>query len=639
VCGIAGLVGLRPVNRDTVRAMTDLLTHRGPDDHGYWTSASSKVSFGHRRLSIIDTSSAGRQPMVKDDTVITYNGELYNYIELRTRLQAEGVKFQSLSDTEVVLEAYRQWGPSCLSEFNGMFAFAIYDETQKLLFCARDRFGEKPFFYAFKDGFFGFASEYKSLLNLEGISREFDQLRLFRFLEDPSVGLDDSETTLFPSINQLLPAHSLTLDLESFDLETRRYWTPEFDPRVAGMDQREIERTFRDLLTDSVRLRMRSDVPVGSCLSGGLDSSSVVGLIKEDTEVPATYAAFTGRFEGTDNDEWVWAKEVVDKYNITSHVTRPDADGFLHNLPSFMWHNELPVGSTSQYAQWCVFRLAKEKGVTVLLDGQGADELLGGYEQYFTHYLNARADDISTSELNAERRSIRERYPQALLSASQSWGQSLPDGLRHLLARATGKGSDFKFGLTRGLAKVLNSSPPEAFSLPEHLNQLTAALWRESLHTHLPVLLRYGDRNSMAHSEEVRLPFCDHRIAEFTLSLRPEALMGDTQTKRVLRGAMNGILPDTIRDRWNKQGFLPPQDLWFQQGLGSRTREIIESKDFQQSGVWQVSWWRQVLKRFDAGEYHLASMLWRPFMEQAWREHFLGAVKRRATLPVFAEPT
>ena len=204
----------------------------------------------------------------------------------------------------------------------------------------------------------------------------------------------------------------------------------------------------------------------------------------------------------------------------------------------------------------------------------------------------------------------------------------IPAGsLRHLLARITGKGSDFKFGLAPDLAARLISRTSPLPPPPPHLHPLTRALWRESHHTHLPVLLRYGDRNSMAHSEEVRLPFCDHRLAEFTLSLPPEALMGDTQTKRVLRGAMKGILPEPIRKRWNKQGFLPPQALWFRQALRDETRDIIESREFQDSGLWQRSWWRHVLKRFDNGEDHLASMLWRPFIEHSWRQHFLQRIQ------------
>ena len=637
MCGIAGLAGRRPVNEDTVHKMTDLLVHRGPDDCGYWRSSNGTICLGHRRLSIIDTSAAGHQPMVKDPTVITYNGELYNYLELRARLQAEGVSFTSSSDTEVILEAYRMWGDQCLNEFNGMFAFALYDADRDLLFCARDRFGEKPFLYSLQKEAFAFASEYKSLLNLEGVSQEIDPFKLLIFLDNPSVGLDDEEETVFPAIKQLLPAHSLTLNLKDFSVTTMQYWTPKLDTRISTCSQGEIEDAFSDLLTDSVRIRMRSDVPVGSCLSGGLDSSSIVGLIQEKMEAPAAYAAFTGRFEDTPSDEWEWAKEVLGKYRITSHVTNPDVDGFLAELPDFLWHNELPVGSTSQFAQWSVFRLAKEHGVTVLLDGQGADELLGGYEQYFSAYLAALAETQTPAQVKQEANAIRTRYPLALLSPTQSLGQSLPGSLRHLLARITGKGSDFKFGLAPDLASRLitrtSSLPPP----PPHLHPLTKALWQESHHTHLPVLLRYGDRNSMAHSEEVRLPFCDHRLAEFTLSLPPEALMGDTQTKRVLRGAMKGILPEPIRKRWNKQGFLPPQSLWFRQALRDQTRDIIESREFQDSGLWQRSWWRHVLKRFDNGEDHLASMLWRPFIEHAWRQHFLQRIQDSAPLRLFQE--
>ena len=637
MCGITGLAGRRPVNENTVHKMTNLLFHRGPDDCGYWRSSNGTICLGHRRLSIIDTSAAGHQPMLKDPTVITYNGELYNYLELRARLQAEGVRFISSSDTEVVLEAYRMWGDQCLNEFNGMFAFALYDADRDLLFCARDRYGEKPFLYCLQKEAFAFASEYKSLLNLEGVSQEIDPFRLLTFLDNPSVGLDDEGATVFPAIKQLLPAHSLTLNLKDFSITTKQYWSPKLDTRISTCSQGEIEEAFSDLLTDSVRIRMRSDVPVGSCLSGGLDSSSIVGLIQEKMEAPGAYATFTGRFGGTSNDEWEWAKEVVGKYGITSHVTHPDVYGFLAELPDFLWHNELPVGSTSQFAQWSVFRLAKEHGVTVLLDGQGADELLGGYEQYFSAYLAALSETQTPAQITQEASAIRTRYPLALLSPTQSLGQALPGSLRHLLARITGKGSDFKFGLAPDLAERLISRTSSLPPPPPHLHPLTRVLWRESHHTHLPVLLRYGDRNSMAHSEEVRLPFCDHRLAEFTLSLPPEALMGDTQTKRVLRGAMRGILPEPIRKRWNKQGFLPPQALWFRQALLDETRDIIESREFQDSGLWQRSWWRHVLKRFDNGEDHLASMLWRPFIEHSWRQHFLQRIQASSPLRLFQE--
>ena len=575
--------------------------------------------------------------MTKDHAVITYNGELYNYLELRVRLQAEGVSFISSTDTEVVLEAYRNWGERCLNEFNGMFAFAIYDGDKDLLFCARDRFGEKPFLYSLQNEAFAFASEYKSLLNLEGISQEFDHCKLITFLDNPSVGLDDATETVFPAIKQLLPAHSLTLTLRDFSLTTRRYWTPKLNTNISTYSQRQIEEEFSDLLTDSVRLRMRSDVPVGSCLSGGLDSSSIVGIIHEKMSAPANYATFTGRFEGTRSDEWEWAKQVVGKYGIESHITHPGVDEFLAELPDFIWHNELPVGSSSQFAQWNVFRLAKEHGVTVLLDGQGADELLGGYEQYFSAYLTALANTQTHSQIKREATAIRARYPQALLSSTQSLGRSLPASLRHLIARITGRGSDFKFGLTPNLASQLNSRVSSLPLPPPHLHPLTEALWRESHHTNLPVLLRYGDRNSMAHSEEVRLPFCDHRLAEFALSLPPEALMGNTQTKRVLRGAMRGILPEPIRTRWSKQGFLPPQALWFRKALRNETRDIIESREFRDSGLWQQSWWRNVLKRFDNGEGHLASMLWRPFIEHTWRLYFLQRIQDRTSLPLFQE--
>ncbi|MBI3444157.1 MAG: asparagine synthase, partial [Magnetospirillum sp.] len=290
-------------------------------------------------------------------------------------------------------------------------------------------------------------------------------------------------------------------------------------------------------------------------------------------------------------------------------------------LPAFLWANELPVNSTSQYAQYCVFRLAAEQGITVLLDGQGADELLGGYEQYFGPYLAAG--------MGAEEGAIRARYPQALDSGATGLKRRLPPGVKRLLARISGRGSDPALGLAPGLFDGAQGlSPPEGF------DPLHGALFRDSFQGHLPTLLRYGDRNSMAHSREVRLPFCDHRLAELAFSLPPSLLMGGAQTKRLLRESMRGILPEPIRTRWNKQGFLPPQDLWLQGGLGRLAEEIIQSPDFAGRGLWNVGWWRAVLGRFQAGETALAWTLWRPLVTESWLTHVLARLESMPRLPV-----
>ncbi|MEE2761564.1 MAG: asparagine synthase (glutamine-hydrolyzing) [Pseudomonadota bacterium] len=630
MCGIAGLIGNRRVKEQSVADMTRMLAHRGPDDSGLWTSDDGHAVLGHRRLSVLDTSSAGHQPMLRGDFVITYNGEIYNYIELAERLKSEGARITSECDTEVLLAAYEHWGPACLDELNGMFAFAILDTRRKVLFCARDRMGEKPFLFTASRDHFAFASEFKSLLALESISGDYDQTRLLRFLYRPSQGLDSDLETLFDGISQLPAAHALTLNLENLEHRIERYWDIAPDADLATLGEQEAQKRFRDLLINAINIRMRSDVAQGSCLSGGLDSTTIVCAARRLLGPDSTYDTFSGIFPGSDADEETWARIAANTAATRCHWTEPSVEGFLEDLPEFMWYNELPVGSASQYAQWCVFRLAKANDITVLLDGQGADELLGGYEQYFEAYLAERGNQ------DGERAKIEARYPMALAKPDQKLKSMLPNSLRHLASRIIGTGSDFSFGLKPAAARVLYAALPTGSHGAEKFRPLTAALYTDYCHHHLPVLLRYGDRNSMAHSREVRLPFCDHRLAEFVLSLSAGTLMGGAQTKRLLRGAFREELPIQIRERWNKQGFLPPASLWFQGRLGTHLRDIIHERAFAESDIWNAGWWRRALDRFEGGESHLADVLWRPLVENAWHTYFLKRARDLPKLPLFA---
>jgi asparagine synthase (glutamine-hydrolysing) len=623
MCGIAGLCAPRPIRPAALAAMVGTMTHRGPDDDGQWVSGDGRVGLGHRRLAILDISAAGHQPMARDGLMIVFNGEIYNFRELRDELTALGEVFLSTSDTEVMLAAYTQWGPAFVTRLNGMFAFAILDSARRRLFCARDRYGEKPFLFAATAGFFAFASEYKALLALAGVDRGIDEHRVLSYLVDTAHGLDDGRDTAFRGIKQMLPGETLTLDLDSLDWRIDSYWRLLAQPGGSDVPFPKAVEHFRELLSDSVALRLRSEVPVGSCLSGGLDSSAIVCLARGQLPAETPYNVFTGRFPGTSADEWALAELTVRATGSQSHITIPTAEGFLADLPHFMWMNELPVGSTSQYAQYCVFRCAAETGVTVLLDGQGADEILGGYEQYFRHYLAS----LPPQRRRAEAAHIRQRYPAALPSPRQALSRMMPDRLRRGLALALGGGSDVMFGISRD---ALAAHPRRPQPEPGLGHPLADALRHDSFVGHLPALLRYGDRNSMAHSREVRLPFCDHRLAEFVLSLPPDALMGDTQTKRLLRESMRGILPEAVRANWPKRGFRPPQELWFTGALSGVITALIEDPSFAASGWWQTQWWRSVLKRFHAGETHLAWVLWRPFIAHAWQRHFVDRIRALA---------
>jgi asparagine synthase (glutamine-hydrolysing) len=580
-------------------------------------------------LSILDLSDTGAQPMVDDtgDFVITFNGEIYNYIEVRAELLALGVRFRSTSDTEVIVEAYKRWGDDCLARLNGMFAFAIFDRPKGTLFCARDRYGEKPFLYSAQPNRFVFASEYKALLQHPAISLDHDEWRLVRAAHNASTGLDAERQTVFDAIQQLLPGEAMEVDIATLRRRCWRYWRVTPGPVREVHDEREVFAEFRDLLIDSVRLRLRSDVPVGSCLSGGLDSSAIVCIVRRLLGDDAPYNTFTGRFPGTSADEWAYARQVVDATGVRSHVVEPGVDRFIRELPAFMWHNELPVGSTSQFAQWCVFQLAQEHGVTVLLDGQGADESLGGYEQYFARYVEALREGGDAARLARELPLIRERYPLALTPPARALRDRLPFPVRRWLSSHLRIGSSLLYGVRPDVARRLTHE--NAAPRTPGFDALASALEQDSFGRYLTTLLRYGDRNSMAHSREVRLPFCDHRLAEFIFRLPPHLLMGDIQTKRLLRESMRGIIPEAIRTRWNKQGFRPPQDSWFKsKALLALVRRTLNRSSFTHSPYWVSSWWLQALARIEAGETGLAWTVWEPFIIEQWREHFLEPLQR-----------
>lgn len=620
MCGIAGIIARSSINPNALVRMAGLQRHRGPDEQNTWLDERGRIGFAHTRLSILDLSPGGRQPMrhPSGDTVLCFNGEIYNYRELAARLRAEGVELTSQSDTEVLLAAYRAWGERFLGELNGMFAFALYDAKRRRLICARDRFGEKPFLFSAQDGFFAFSSEYKALLALTEIDDRANIARALQFMVWNANGLDDERQTAFPAIRQLLPGERLILDTDTLDFEIARYWTLTPDPDATQLDLKDATARFRALLSDSVQLRLRSDVPVGSCLSGGLDSGSIVCLAREHLGPDVPYHTFSGRFPGTAADEGPYIDEVASATQATVHTIEPTPDNLVEEIASFIWHNELPVSSSSQYAQWCVFRRAREDGIIVLLDGQGGDELLGGYEQYFRAYCAEAGVSLQ------ERADIETRYPLALPSARQRFSESLPAGSRLLLSRLLGRGSNFLYGVSDAMARQVAVPPTPAAGA---FDGLKGALFNDAFHTVLPTLLRYGDRNSMAHSVEVRLPFCDHRIAEFVFALPSGHLMGGMQTKRILREAMRGILPEPVRTRWNKQGFVPPQTVWLRRGLLESVEACINDPAFRHRGYWNPAWWHKAAARFRAGDDSLAAPLWKVYVADAWQRHFLERVQ------------
>jgi len=540
MCGIAGILKFddEPVSKQVLQKMTDAIAHRGPDGEGHWLNLKCNIGLGHRRLSIIDLSENGKQPMqyANERYTITFNGEIYNYIELKEQLLKSGYTFHSDSDTEVLLALYDLKKEKCLQDLDGMFAFAIWDEKEQQLFCARDRFGEKPFHYYHDTNSFVFASEIKQFW-ATGTEKVVDSKRLLRFIEFGIIEEPDNVTgTFYEKIERLDAAHYLTVDAKG-KLKITRYWDIDLNTLpYTGTIERAAER-FLELFTDSIRLRLRSDVPVGSSLSGGLDSSSIVMLIDALKGKELKQNTFSARFKNFAKDEGVHIEAVVKACkNVEVHYTWPDQEYFETVFDKVTYHQDEPYGSASIVAQYAVMELARKNNVTVLLDGQGADEELAGYIPYYHTYLD---------QLFYSNPSLYKKERNAYLKFHE---QAIP---YHSLANS----ETLRMKLGRYKRQLLKQEMP-------YKNQLNINLKNSTTKTGLKELLRYADRNSMAHSREVRLPFLSHKLVEFIFSLPDSFKLNNGWTKFVLRKAMAPTLPDSICWRVDKIGYEPPQKNW-----------------------------------------------------------------------------
>ena len=624
MCGILALISRDSIDTAALAAATAAVRHRGPDDEGYVLLADGmdplmlggedtqggavvtrlapgvvhagaragggwSAALGHRRLSIIDLSTGGHQPMCTADRRcwITYNGEVYNYLELRDELRALGFTFTSESDTEVILASYRAWGPKCLERFNGMFAFVIVDLAARRVFAARDRFGVKPLYYWFSpQGMIALASEIKQFSMLPGWRAVLNGQRAYDFL---NWGLfDHSDETLFDGVFQLRGGEAVTLDLDRLAvtprgrLPTSRWY--ELRPGRFGGSLEEAGAEFRRLLTDSVRLRLRADVSVGSCLSGGLDSSAIVCLansLLRQSGSSARQKTFTAGAATKELDEREFAEEVVRATGVDAHYVEPGADQLFDMLGRMTWHQDEPFGSTSVYAQWQVFRLAAENGIKVMLDGQGADEQLAGYHSFFSPHFGVLLRGPRWLALRRELTAAREMHGYSLVwGLQQVLNNILPEPLRQPLRRLAGRAAararwlDLERLGAAAHDPFLLAGNAKARSVREmSLAQVTA--------TSLPMLLHWEDRNSMAHSVEARVPFLDYRLVEFVLGLPDVYKLEGGVTKRVLREAMRGVLPEKVRTRMDKIGFATAEEDWLRTqqpgAFRSAMREAVDA--------------------------------------------------------------
>lgn len=555
MCGIAGIVNKtgQLVDGAVLQKMTDRVSHRGPDGSGF--QICGKVGLGHRRLAIIDLRQAASQPMHSWDGTysIVFNGEIYNYIEVREDLTKIGHRFRTESDTEVLLEAYAEWGPACLDRFNGMWAFAIQDRLRNLLFCSRDRFGVKPFYYIDSNILFAFGSEIKQLLDFLP-SRTANAEILSTFL---MTGMTEySEHTFFNGVRRLVGGHNLTFDLRTNIARIERYYRPKATD-LRGTTEWELEERFFSTMSRSVELRLRSDVPVGACLSGGCDSSTIAAIAapryRERSGNPLS--AITAVSSQSDNDESLYARKVVEHSGLRWITVLPTQHDVADSIAKIAYHQDEPFPSASIVMQYLVMRTAREHGITVLLDGQGADETLLGYTTHFgMHVVASLLNAGIGAALSAFSAAMRQN-PSMTLSTTLKFSAGLSSSrCRYLLYR-------WRQRHLRSIPHI----PAVLREVHESIPDLQRFQEVEIGTATLPPLLRYEDRNSMAFGVETRLPFVDYKQVELCLGIPLEFKLRNGWTKWILRRSMDRVLPPSIAWRKDKIGFAAPQKQWDQQ--------------------------------------------------------------------------
>jgi asparagine synthase (glutamine-hydrolysing) len=556
MCGIAGIVRFdSKTSVKEVRSMTDALIHRGPDGEGAWLNATENVGLGHRRLAIIDLSPLGHQPMISEDHrfVITFNGEIYNYIELRENLKKEGHVFRTENDTEVLLKLFQLKGAACLHELDGMFAFAIWDNDRQELFCARDRFGEKPIYYFLNNSFFTFASEMKAIWKVNvPCDMNFRMAYNYEFFGYKTNPADPSET-FFENIYSLPAGHYLTLKKRKLTIQ--KYYSIQLLHNSNTLNLNEVREQVQDLMRQSITRRLRGQVAVGSSFSGGLDSSIIVTEIEKIlNQRNQRLNVFSAIFPGFEKNEEKFIQKLLAGKNVTPHFILPDKAEYENVVNKLYYNHEEPFTSSSVLAQYFIYKKAREKNVIVLLDGQGADEVFGGYHGYYHTYFKSLYQTNKSewkkqwsayqvvNKGNAINQTIHAgRFKQVVLS-------NFLGLLNYKRQRALEKSID------KSRYLFYKSHLKEKFEIRSDFKNLTEELHYQTFNIGLPALLRYADRNSMASSVEIRLPFLDHKIVELLFSLPDSYKINDGWTKWLLRSVYQDVLPKEICWRKDKIG-------------------------------------------------------------------------------------
>ncbi|MGV7096942.1 asparagine synthase (glutamine-hydrolyzing) [Desulfovibrio sp.] len=632
MCGIAGICQvdaspLTPEAGQWVKAMTDRMSHRGPDGEGQWSSG--PVCLGHRRLSIIDLSGGG-QPMHSADgqMTVTFNGEIYNYAELKEQLTALGGQFQTSSDTEVILEGYRIWGPDCLARFDGMFAFALWDNQQRRLFCARDRFGKKPFFYTVQHGRLYFASELTGIEQLRHLSLTMNPQAVMRYLAYEYVPTPHS---VYTEVQSLPPSHMLLL--QDGNLSISRYWDMPMPDESDNRSDNELCEELRFLLSRAVRRRMVSDVPLGVFLSGGIDSSIVAGLMARQSST--AIKTFSIGFSEASYDESRYARIVAKTFATDHHERVLSAEECADTLPGIISRMDVPMADASVAPTWLLSGVTREK-VTVALGGDGADELWAGYE----HYIGFKVAQWYNAAPSALRKGIIEPLAQLLPSSAGYINPRLAVAtfLRAAHAPAWQRVQTMLTAFTPDMQEsILDSAfkaqqpgflAPEVLFAPtrEHYDhwqpQNAATPLARAFHVYarqfmLDDILVKVDRCSMLHSLEVRAPFLDKDAAEFAARLPVSRKLHGFKRKWLLKKAFAELLPDEILYR-NKRGFQIPVAQWLRGRMRPLMEDLLSESTLKAQGIFNHQAVRALMDEHVSGRADLRKPLWTLLVFQLW---------------------
>ncbi|MBU0898220.1 MAG: asparagine synthase (glutamine-hydrolyzing) [Nanoarchaeota archaeon] len=589
MCGIIGFAGF--MDRVLLKNMADVIRHRGPDDHGYFFD--KNISLGARRLSIIDIKGS-KQPIYNEnkDIVLVFNGEIYNFQKLREELHQLGHNFSTDGDGEVIVHLYEQYGEECVTKLNGMFAFAIWDARKKKLFIARDRLGIKPLYYTQIGNRFLFGSEIKSILQYRGYKPDTDRNALsdyltFRYVPGP--------LTMFKNIFKLLPCHTLTY--QDGKVETKKYWYFAFNSTNKSEDF--YVKTLKNLLEDSIKSRLISEVPLGAYLSGGLDSSFVVGLMSKISQEPIN--TFTVTFDDIEFNEAPYAKSIAEHFN-TNHRSLEVKQKSINILPKVIYHMDEPVSDPATIPTYMMAELTK-KHVTVVLTGEGSDELFGGYPQYRAAMIDKKLGPFRKIIPKLTKNDLMKRFDQDY--------------------------TDWISIFTEKEKQELLKEKPEknntVIQRPYDLNQLLYFDIKQWLPDDL---LTKVDKTTMAHSVEARVPFLDHRMVEFAGTVPPKYKTGMRQEKIIIRKAMQGIVPKETINR-KKQGFHVPIEKWFQGELKEVAQNMLSESVIEKRGYFQYPYVKSLLNKFDSSPKYYSRQLWNLFNLELWHRIFIDQEKQK----------